>query len=283
MPTAIVLSKDRAAQCHLFLESLYKNCKLFDEICVLYTYSSPEFERGYQLLAEAFPEVDFFKETIFREDILACIRDSHNLVSFFVDDNICYKECKLKPGDVDSLFSAVPELGCLSLRLGMNCHIQDIYTNTLTMFPPRIAEWGEFLVWNWQTVPQSMNFGYPLSVDGTVFKRERIERLLEATEFTGPNMMEGNLQRHLCNFPPLMACLHNSVVVNSPTNRVQDVFKNNAGKFHGMSAEDMNATYLEGHRLCLQSISGIHIASCHQELPLEFSEKDISCSNSGIQ
>ena len=48
MITAIILSKDRASQLHLLLESIQRNSGNLFDIRVIYEASNAVFERGYQ-------------------------------------------------------------------------------------------------------------------------------------------------------------------------------------------------------------------------------------------
>ena len=94
------------------------------------------------------------------------------------------------------------------------------------------------LSWDWSV--HYMDFGYPLSVDGHIFRTKEISKLTKKVSFENPNTYEAALQM-FSNFPKSkMWAYKESVLVNSPTNVVQEVYPNRKGEKHGVSAEELN-------------------------------------------
>jgi hypothetical protein len=73
--------------------------------------------------------------------------------------------------------------------------------------------------------------------------------------------------------PAMMAAFEQSVVINTPLNRVQETCLNRAGETFGQSAEEMNKLYLDGNRLDFKSIDFSNIIGCHQELKINWTMK----------
>jgi hypothetical protein len=277
MAHGIILSKDRPAQAHLCLESITKNDNgLFGNLSVLYTYSNPLFKIGYDELAKAFPKVTFVDQINYYEDIQSLVSLDYNLTSFFTDDDIMYSPLPLLPKKIFELFENYEDvLSCLSLRLGMNTVIQDPYIQSQTV-PPTSGFHGTenyIVFWRWQDCPPYMNFGYPMSVDGHIFRTTEIKRVLEDCKFNNPNQQEIAMSSKANELKDLMSCFNKSVIVNTPINRVQDTCMNRAGEAHGQTPEAMNAKYLEGYRLDLNSLDDVEVVGCHQEIDIQWTTK----------
>jgi hypothetical protein len=268
---AIILSKDRACQLHLLLESLKKNSyDLFEQISVVYTYSTDEFAKGYERVRREFPDVKWeledpnFQMSLLRVGGLA----SQELTCFFTDDDIFYRDA-LNKCDAKLAFR-FHDADIFSLRLGQNTIIQDPYAGSKVVLPqPKMVAY-QMCSWDWSTVPHYTNFGYPLSVDGHIFKTKEIMDLLASIKFHNPNSMEAALHSQRDRYGKIMVCCKNSFVFNTPLNRVQETCQNKAGVHFGKSAEMLNEKYIQGYRLNLDSIDADSIVGCHQEVDLEF-------------
>jgi len=273
MAHAIVLSKDRAAQLHLALDAIEKNGKhIFPNISVLYYSSTPDFQRGYETTKEYHQKVNWIQQDSYYHNIIELLEESIGLTSFFTDDDILYGEIPYSNNQMESIFSELDILGTFSLRLGLNTYIQDPYLGSHAIKPT--SEFHQLdekaILWRWIDCPSYGNFGYPLSVDGHLFRTTEIKRILSECRFNNPNQQEVAMQLHLNKLPILAAAFNKSVVVNTPLNRVQETCLNRAGEFFGQSSEEMNQKYLEGYRLNFDSIDFSDIIGCHQELKINW-------------
>jgi len=269
----IIFSKDRACQLHLLLESLQINdpYKVFDDVHVIYTNTSDEFDKGYDITAREFPDVEFHKQGLFKQDVMDLLHSCESkLMSFFVDDIILYRKIAFTEQDINDLFIANDtSLACMSLRLGSNVRI--LYQQNRTMYQPTFSENGGFYIWNRRTAPFLENYNYPMSVDGHIFRTEEMRKYAALVFFNNPNEFESNLTLEWAKIvPPLMACPIRSVIVNSPINRVQDQYRNKFGTVFSFSTKGLNDKYLDGKRIDLDSINPEKIVASHQELEVKF-------------
>jgi hypothetical protein len=272
----IILSKDRAAQLDLCLEALYKHNKgVFDTVSVIYTSSTPEFTEGYNKVQSYYPDVSWIQQTNYKKNVLTELDSPiHALASFLTDDDIFYRDMEVDQNYFNQLFADVPDLACFSLRLGLNTVVQDPYNNIPTVPPTSgFAESDGKVYWKWRDVPNYMNFGYPLSVDGHIFRVDDLWNVHHDLEFNNPNQQEVSIQRKNDTLPGLMGCFKQSVVINTPLNRVQDTCMNRAGELFGCPANVMNARYLAGEKLDLSSIDFSNIVGCHQELEIKWTTR----------
>lgn len=276
MITSIIFSKDRPAQLALMLESARRNLPDFFDLCVLYTGSTSEYQDGYDKLVHELDDsrqVSFVKQSDFKLDLESLLSDDRELACMFTDDDIVYRKCDFTLKECVDLMSELP-LCCLSLRLGYNTIIQDPYAGTYTAIPrdmPNIDyfEREKAYIWNWSHVPEYLNFGYPMSVDGHIFSRDEILKIISSLDYTNPNQLEAGMTMHKGSMPPAMVCFHESKVVNTPINLVGSS-ENKAGHIFGQSLEEMNNKFLDGYHIDMDKMDFSSVVGCHQEIELKW-------------
>jgi GT2 family glycosyltransferase len=118
--------------------------------------------------------------------------------------------------------------------------------------------------WHWQGMEG--DWGYPMSLDGHIFRTAQIAPLLERLPYRNPNELEAVL----ADAPLALAkvtCFDVARIVNVPDNRVQDTAPNRHG---GGSAARFTPALLAGRRLDLEPFVGLAVPSVHHEMPLRF-------------
>jgi len=274
----IIFSKDRAAQLDALLRSIREQVEGWEKRSlwtVVFTTSAPEFARGYEIVRAEHRSValEFIDERSrsggFKSIVVETMQRQHHAngapwCMFLVDDMIFKTLWSLDGGKPMRRLKADPRVLCLSLRM---CRRYDYcYPERRSVKPPFMALFGR---WNW--CKERGDWGYPMSVDGHIFRYDDIFPLVQRIEFKRPNTFEIELSRNCIKTRPLMTCYAESVVVNVPVNRVQNEYKNRAGDKCGMSAEELNASFLEGKRVNLAPIYALtQNRSCHHEMPLQY-------------
>ncbi len=273
MITAIIFSKDRACQLHLLLESIKRNCPGLFDVRIIHSHSNIQFNLGYHTLYDymdssygrkEFPkEFDIQPDANFKETLIDLVKNSRNLLTFFCDDDIIYRTVDITETEINGAFEQCPNLSTISLRLGKNTDYQ-------CPAPQTIYELGKLLLWDHRQLPSHTNYGYPLSVEGHIFKKEFIESLMykDNFDFYNPNSLEHLIQQFLGITQPLMGCYKQNYLINTPVNRVQDTFLNRAGDAFGVTAKEFNHKYLDGYTINLDAIDFSNIVGCQQELEL---------------
>ena len=280
MISGIVFSKDRACQLDLFLRSVKKNAEEFLDITVLYDSSNSDFEKGYQKLKDEH-DVRLIKQSRFYHDIKNILEDSKEYVCFFTDDDLIYQKISLTKENLEHIFKG--PVSCFSLRMGTNTVLREshgqIFQDNLPPKEEVFYVFDDIIAWNRTTVPTGGYWSYPLSVDGHIFRKSDIVSFVDEIICwadngcckkikENPNSFEATLQRFYFELPPLMACFNESVLVNSPNNRVQDDFENYSGNEFAFSQEDLTSKYLKGYIIDLDKIDFSNIKCPHQELKL---------------
>lgn len=255
----VVFSRDRAMQLDLFLRSFARFAAQAGEqsVRVLYTWSNEEYRRGYdRLIAGTPPNVGWIRETRFKADLLAAVDPRRPFTVFFADDNVFTRPFTFA-GETTDLLDRCADVLCTSLRL--HKHLTYCYTRQLALTPP---EFGPDNTYAWRG--QNGDYGYPMSVDGHVFRTADILPRLAGLDFFNPNTLEAALARAPLDRPK-MACREDAALVNLPVNRVQTSIDNLHG---GIGADWLNARFLEGKRLDLEPLVDGRYPACHVELPL---------------
>jgi len=263
MINIIVFSKDRPMQLELFIRSFNKYVKNFNNyiINVLYTYSNTNFKKGYDKLFDmGYTNIVFVKENKFKLDLINLI-DSRltEFILFFVDDNVFKNDFDFYDNQMN-LFKNDNEILCRSLRL---------HPNLTYCYPMRlkITKYPVFLednIFYWRG--EQGDYGYPMSVDGHMFRTKEILPLVKELNYKNPNSFEGLMATHSLNLSK-MICYNKSIIVNNPCNIVQI---NNLNVYGNITANELNDKFLEGYIINLNNFDGIENISCHQEIKMRF-------------
>lgn len=280
---AFIFTKDRACQLRLLLESFHRNCPGLFRPCVLWKTSNNEYKAGYQKLfrdsvvprnTEWDMEVRHVREHFV--EAMHTSRQRGALFCIYTDDCIFFRQCKAKVEDIERGLDT--DTICFSFRLGFNTTIQDYRTGYRQ---PPLTNWtavqrgqdGPTLVWwKWRQYGDTLNYGYPIAMDGCCYRPEDLLALTEGWDFDTFRTWEGSSNgppRRDKIKKPAMCCFDASCVVNVPANSMQWP-PLAAGSFHPYSAEDLNRRYLDGWVIDLDAFDFSGVQGCHQEFPLKF-------------
>jgi hypothetical protein len=261
MLNIIVFSRDRASQLELFLRSMKKYFKeFFDvQIKILYKFTNDEFEKGYSKTIDIHSNDNIIWkiDNEFQKDLLSIFDKQQKHSVFFVDD-IIFKEPFSLEDEKFKFFDSHGDILCLSLRL--HPRLNYCYPARIHMTPPQFNN-GVFL---WKGL--SGDYGYPMSLDGHIYRTKDIYYYIMGLKYDCPNSLESQMAMQPL-FYPKMICYDKSIIVNNPINKVQQ-WNNNV---HGnISAEFINEQLLSGKIIDLFPFEGIENTSCHQELSINF-------------
>lgn len=261
----IIFSRNRACQLELLLRTFEVNFKEFyeEKIKVLYKAESP-YKESYSKIR--YDNVLFVKENEFKKDLLSLINKEEEFTMFLVDDIIFKNPFSLKD-EIFEIFRKSNDILTLSLRLHPNLNY--CYAAGIKLNPPVFMKDGSI---NWTKENPAGDFGYPMSLDGHVFKTIDILSILQIIPYKNPNSLEGMLAM-VANNPnstfrskPRLLMYNKSVLFNNPINIVQT---NNTNKHGDISAEHLNEEFLNGKRI-KNIFKGLENLSCHQEENIEF-------------
>jgi hypothetical protein len=242
---------NRAAQLNTLLRSL--RTYIPSKVTVLYTYSSDDFKRGYDLCRLNHPFVSFIKEVDFYDDTIFCIEETDN-ICLTTDDTVVFRSVN----DLSFIKSKLSNDTVFSFRLGYNTVIQDHINTYLqpALVPDSIEK--DLLFWNPKKY-QGCNYGYPHALDMHLYSTEYLLPILKEIRFKTTNDLEGILQKYNNRINTLFSPKE-SVAVNIPANNISGLTGVNQ---HSMSMEDMNNEFLKGKEL--HYILDRPVIGCHQD------------------
>jgi len=265
----IIFSRNRAFQLYALLESIGER---FDskeiDVKVVYRYDHNH-RPALQEVISVFPGCEFIDETestSFKECILDTLDNDHGLLAFLTDD-IIFKE-NVNVNEIDAILANNLQVLTFSLRLGL--HIRYCYALDKEQPVPSGNIYApNIFVWEWRTA--QMDWGYPFSVDGHVFRKDQVRGWINNLDFHSPNSFEEAMQecRH-SDVPPMVVCNVLSRLVNIPTNRVQSTHDNRCGD---VGVDYLLSKWKDGMCLDLSKYDRILNKGVHDDLEIFFKER----------
>lgn len=159
------------------------------------------------LLTKEFEDCKIFSSNKLKEDIISIIESDQKNNFIIVDENkYCYEEIKL-----DEIEECLQDenIFCFSLSLGRNIKYCS-NMNCDNVFMP-IEQKKNIMYWDWSV--HYMDFGYPLNLDGTIFRGKELLKFLKNINFSNSIELENNLQI-FDNYPKnIMCCFSKSKII----------------------------------------------------------------------
>jgi hypothetical protein len=230
----------------------------FFDINVIYTYSGPEYAKGYAKVMDEFPAKYILEKNLAQDTRDLISNNLDGLIAFSTDDTVIFRA----PPTID-LSELIPPGCCtFSLRYGINTTLQDYYRN---LYQPALAGYkddGDTIQWAWNNYHPLYNYGYPFGLDMHVYKASLLDELMRYETFKSTNQLESLLfnKKHLA--PQMVRSYKYSVAINIPDNCMSGITQSS-----GNSVADMNKRFLAGEVISLDDIPQ-DFNACHY--PVEY-------------
>ncbi len=286
----IGFSKDRPSQLDLLLRSLKEYVAGWhsQRIVILFCASTPDFAAGYERLKAFHRDVSFVEEregdcngfgTDFQQQLVGILSANNALpfTLFMVDDMIFKSAFDPEGPDMLALESDATVI-TLALRMHPSVthgvsgpRMDDVPAH----FPdrPHIGDTDDVddRKWEWVTIANG-DYGYPMSLNGHVYRNSDVLFILKKTSFHNPNLLEAAMSRYAFVIAEVfgrsrMLAPRVGTVVNIPANVVQTTYPN---ENMGVAAAWFNDMFLAGARLTMHHLRGVQTVSGQSELPLIF-------------
>lgn len=255
----LVFSKNRPYQLDAFIRTANENGGIDpQDITILHKYDL-EYAEDLKTVMIEHPACEFLQEHDFRSQTIEWCKSVNGLLSFATDDAVFTR--KIDENKIKNVLAANPGITSFSLRMGL--HLDYCYPLSSSQRVPDGQIFDGVFVWDFTKAEH--DWGYPLSVDGHVFRSNDALQMLHAIPFKSPNTLEANLQVLKGQILPVMCCFLKSCYMNVPINVVQGEYQNRCGT---VSAEEMHKKYETGHRFDTKSSLNFLNASVHQEIDL---------------
>ena len=214
----VVFSYNRPLQLYAFLESSDKHLENLHRQFVIYRAGNDHYERGYQKVKEAFPQVMYIRQSVENpsEDFAPVVQktvfdrnvSTAHYVAFALDDNVIRESIDLKKAT-----QSLKETGAYGFyfRLGRNLdsHLEE------KRIP--IAEG----VNAWQFSEMDGEWAVPNSVNMALFKKKDIYPYFLCMKFHSPNLLQALWNEH-ADLSQVGLYYDQSKVVNLPLNIVME-------------------------------------------------------------
>lgn len=268
----IIFSFDRPLQLYALLESMDQHMRGVGTCCVLYRSSNESFDKAYQEVAKRFYSVLFVKQgseprNDFKLLTMHLLKSVSSPYVMFAVDDIIVKD------DVDLSYCA-RMLECTSaygfyLRLG--CNIDYCYSeNRATPVPP--MQEIDDACYAWSFYQGKGDWGYPNTVDMTVYRRDMIYAILSALPFSSPNQLEGHWASGARGVMHLIGlCFEQSKIVNIPLNLVQQDWHNR--HMDSYTPQELLDIFSAGKKMDISTLEHIVNKSPHMEHMLTFIDR----------
>lgn len=259
----VVFSYDRPLQLYAFLESIEKHVQGVGAATVIYRASDNGYRGSYDGVAQQFPWAKFVAQGARpREDfkpltLQATFESPSRYVIFGVDDIVVKDDV-----DLAECIELLERTQAYGFYLRCGDHLNYCYTMNQAQRVPDLAKVQQD-VFSWVFAQGECDWGYPNTVDMTLFRKKDIEEAFRSLEYFAPNTLEG---RWASLAGPIMykkgLCFKSSKIVNLPLNRVQNEWNNRSME---ISAASLQELFLQGYKLDIAPLLHIKNPSAHME------------------
>ena len=187
----VIYSYDRPMQLFALLESIDNHMTGLGDVIVIYRSSGDDFSKAYQEVGSYFPDVIFVKQGSntrgdFKPLTLQAVFDSPNdYILFAVDDDIVKDFI-----DIESEIEKLEQYRAYALYNRMGLHLS--YCHPLARdqrLPVYEVLEDDLCMWCFQN--GEFDWGYPHTIEFTLFRKKEIEQDLRTMPYSSPNTFEG--------------------------------------------------------------------------------------------
>lgn len=221
----VVYSFNRPMQLYAFLESAEQYIQGITQAYVIYRASNHSYEQAYEIALNRFPSVHFIKQSSkprqdFKTLTLEYIFKLPNDYIIFAVDDIIVKDTI----DLQECADALEQCNAYGFYLSLGKNLTYCYTLAKQQKLPPFTKQNGIYVWYFHE--GEYDWGYPHTLDMTLYRKSDLEYLLYSLDYTTPNTLEYALAIN-ADVNQKGLCYEYSKVLNIPLNIVQTDFTNN--------------------------------------------------------
>lgn len=268
----VIFSFDRGMQLYALLESIELNCRGLNDIWLIYRTSTSAFEQAYEKVIRRFPYVKAIAqpqinaEIYFKEQLNWCLKQSSaEHIMFAVDDNIV-----IEPVDISICTKHMKQCGAYGFYLRLGTNLNYCYPTRSYQALPSLRN-IEQDVYAWQFNAGQGDWGYPNTVDMTIYAKSDVIDLFKVIQFKNPNTLEA-AWASCANYMKIGLCFAKSKIMNIPMNIVQHTFANRHMSHAQLFVNQLNDLFLAGKKIDILPLQGMENKSAHTEIEPTFIE-----------
>jgi hypothetical protein len=260
----IVFSYNRPLQLYAFLESTQTYLTGLGSTIVIYRSGDAAFHEAYGQVCKAFPWAQFWEQgaspsTDFKPLTMRAIAQLPSDYLMFAVDDIVVKD----RADCSQCVKALEHTGAYGFYLRLGSNLTDCYACSAKQ-PMPVFDYVENDVLSWTLGRAAYDWGYPNTVDMTIYRKADVLRDFNSFAFTNPNLLEGNWS----SFGGRVAqrkglCFHETKMVNLPLNRVQKVWANR--NMESFTPQELLAFFNQGLKMDIRPLYAIKNPGAHME------------------
>jgi len=223
----VVFSYNRPMQLYALLESIEKYIAGLQEIHVIYR-SEEEYKRSYEIVKNRFAKITYHQQGInpakdFKRLVLQSTFESPSEYILFAVDDIIVKDYV----DLSSNIKILEQTKAYGFFLRLGLHLTKCYMRRKEQRVPIISH-VEDDIYLWTLRDGEYDWGYPNTVDMTLYKKKQIEQDLRDMNYKAPNSLESQWSYRAHKVANLTGLCHKETkIVNLPLNLVQnECYKN---------------------------------------------------------
>jgi len=264
--SVIVFSYNRPMQLFAFLESSDKRCSHIEKTYVLFRSDNEKSDQGYKIVQNHFPFVSFHQEGNFKKILISLVENTPSKhIAFAVDDIIITEHINFA-----TCIYALEKYKAWGFFLRLGKNITSSYFSKEKTPPPRDGKViaNRFFYWNvMKTSSRCNDWGYPNSLDITLYRKKDILPYIRHLNYCNPNTLEkmwarkkNELTRKKC-----ISFLH-SKIINLPLNLVNTSINNPHGSVY--SADFLLDKFLENYKIDIQTFYKPQNKAPHEDRPI---------------
>lgn len=259
----VIYSFDRPMQLYAFLESAERYMSGIEEVVVIYRSSCDRYKASYELVKHRFPAVVYLSQgdkplLDFKPLTIQAVFDTPSAYVVFAVDDIIVKDYICCSDDIQAL----EQHNAYGFYYRLGTHLSYCYTMNVPQAVPPLTSVAPG-IYAWQFCNGHCDWGYPNTVDMTLYRKKDIESFFKHGNYNSPNTLEG---RWAGQTGPIMRriglCYESSKMVNLPLNRVQHDYPN---RHMELSAQDLQTLFEQGLKIDIAPLVRVANISAHME------------------
>jgi glycosyltransferase involved in cell wall biosynthesis len=262
----VIFSFDRPMQLYALLESMQRYVTNAGDTTVIYRVSDQQYAKGYEEVQNAFPLVQFLKqsekpEADFKPLVMqAVFQKPASHILFAVDDMIVKDFIDLK-----ECMRVLEKTGAYGFYLAHGSHLDYCYMlNHFQGIPPNLlVEDGTYL---WQFKQGRGDWRYPNSVDMVLYRKSEIKKDFIRIPFHNPNSLESKWA-NLAKLKKVGLFYESSKCLNIPLNLVNLSENRNMNSYQ---PHELLKKFNEGQKIDISPLFQIANTSRHMEYDPQF-------------
>lgn len=272
----LIFSRNRPMQLTATLESIEKHITGLKTITVLCHTDNDDFLRGYENVQKDFSYVTFVmqernnRQTHFKRQLLELVETLQAPYFMFAVDDIIVTD----KVDLQQCCKLLQATDAYSFHLRVGKDITHSSKKQPMSLPPLHPIKGGVYAWFIHEAGGfDSYFGYPYSVDMTIFPRELVVHYTRRSQCVSPNTFEGYWNWSTPRLPQKTRalCYPTSRLVNIDLNLVQEGWDPSLPCRY--SAEQLLKMYEDGLRIDVDNLFQANHNACHADLPITWRKK----------